>query len=152
MTAIVGGQVIEPGADVPPQSVDLLIRGDEIVASGPNLRLPRGTHIVDARGKFIIPGLWDAHSHFNALTEVTDERNLGYGILFVRDMGGYQDKLLSLRASIRSGAHLGPDMFIAGPTLNGQQAGQFQRVVSNADESRTADPVLMINIEQGTFS
>lgn len=136
MTAFVGALVIEPATNGPPRSIDLLIRGDEIIASGSILKLPQGTHIVDARCKFTMPGLWDAHSHFNALTEVTDERDLGYGVLFVRGAGAYLEKLLSLRASAQSGEHLGPDMSVAGPTLNGLQAGQFQRVVSNAKDAR----------------
>ena len=57
-------------------------------------------------------------------------------MLHVRDMGGDMAALLALRDAIRSRARVGPDLFIAGPTLNGQQSAPFHRVVINEEEAR----------------
>src|SRR5687767_4338566 len=43
----------------------VLIDGNRITAVGPtaNTRAPRGAQILNGTGKFLIPGLWDMHSH-----------------------------------------------------------------------------------------
>jgi len=45
------------------QNSDLLIRNGKIAAVGPNLQAPAGARVVDATGKFVLPGIIDAHSH-----------------------------------------------------------------------------------------
>jgi imidazolonepropionase-like amidohydrolase len=45
------------------ENTDLLMRGGKIAAVGKNLAAPAGGRTIDATGKFIIPGIIDAHSH-----------------------------------------------------------------------------------------
>jgi imidazolonepropionase-like amidohydrolase len=45
------------------ESADLLVRNGKIVAVGPNLKAGAGARTIDATGKFIMPGIIDAHSH-----------------------------------------------------------------------------------------
>ena len=54
-----GAAAVEPGATI-------VISGDRIqlASSGITLELPQGAKIIDARGKWVIPGLVDAHVHF----------------------------------------------------------------------------------------
>ena len=67
--AIVGGTVIHPQRDaaraIAPNSV-ILIADGRISAVGPadSVAIPAGATVVDARGKWIVPGLIDAHVHF----------------------------------------------------------------------------------------
>ena len=42
---------------------DVLIRDGKIVAVGPGLATPSGARVIDATGKFVMPGIIDAHSH-----------------------------------------------------------------------------------------
>ena len=42
---------------------DVLIRDGEIVAVGQNLDVPEGARVIDATGRFVMPGIIDAHSH-----------------------------------------------------------------------------------------
>src|SRR5437764_3622659 len=44
-------------------ATDVLIRDGKIVAIGQNLKAPEGARVVDATGKFVSPGIIDAHSH-----------------------------------------------------------------------------------------
>ena len=46
-----------------PESFAVLIDGEKIVAVGLNIEIPDGTQILDVTGKWITPGLIDAHSH-----------------------------------------------------------------------------------------
>jgi imidazolonepropionase-like amidohydrolase len=45
------------------QNTDLLMRGGKIAAVGTNLAAPAGARTIDATGKFVMPGIIDAHSH-----------------------------------------------------------------------------------------
>jgi imidazolonepropionase-like amidohydrolase len=45
------------------QNTDVLIRGGKIAAVGQNLKAPDGARVVDATGRFVLPGIIDAHSH-----------------------------------------------------------------------------------------
>jgi imidazolonepropionase-like amidohydrolase len=63
-TAFEGAHII-PIAGPEIHDGTLLIQGGVILAVGPRgtLTLPAGTEVVDARGKVIMPGLVDTHSH-----------------------------------------------------------------------------------------
>jgi len=45
------------------QNTDVLIRDGKISAVGQNLKAPEGARVIDATGKFVLPGIIDAHSH-----------------------------------------------------------------------------------------
>lgn len=73
--AIRGGTIIPmTGAQIPNGTV--VFRGGKIVAVGANVSVPAGAEIVDARGKFVMPGVVDAISHIGIdntdLNEPTD--------------------------------------------------------------------------------
>jgi imidazolonepropionase-like amidohydrolase len=53
-----------PGADI-------LILGGTIKEIGENIEAPKGVRIVDAAGKYAVPGLFDSHTHIG-LTEVNE--------------------------------------------------------------------------------
>ena len=66
-TALVGGTVI-PGTGEPPLSgAVVVVEGDRIVCVGSpdECEIPPGAEVVDASGRFITPGLVDAHVHFS---------------------------------------------------------------------------------------
>jgi imidazolonepropionase-like amidohydrolase len=44
-------------------NADVLIRNGKIAAVGPGLRAATGARVIDATGKFVLPGIVDAHSH-----------------------------------------------------------------------------------------
>ena len=45
------------------QNTDVLIRNGKIATIGQNLSAPTGARVIDATGKFVLPGIIDAHSH-----------------------------------------------------------------------------------------
>jgi imidazolonepropionase-like amidohydrolase len=45
------------------QNADLFIRRGKIAAIGRNLKIPTGAKVIDGTGKFVMPGVIDAHSH-----------------------------------------------------------------------------------------
>jgi imidazolonepropionase-like amidohydrolase len=105
----------------------VIVVGRTIVELGKtsSVKVPNDAQVVEARGKYLIPGLWDMHVHeiFGAwLPE--DEKIIpalfvANGITGVRDMGGDLEPLKKWRARAASGDLLAPRMVIAGPMLDG---------------------------------
>ncbi len=80
----------EREARIPDRTV--LIEGDRIVAVGPanGALVPEGAYRIDGRGKFVLPGFWDMHVHFNrdeeTLLRVVAPLMIAHGITSVRDL------------------------------------------------------------------
>ena len=64
--AIVGATLINPGSAQIVENSIILIEGDRIVSVGsaPNAKVPAGAKVVDAKGRWIVPGYIDTHVHF----------------------------------------------------------------------------------------
>jgi imidazolonepropionase-like amidohydrolase len=56
------------------QNADILIRNGKIAQVGQNLAAPAGAAVVDATGKYVMPGIIDPHSH--AMSDATNEGSL----------------------------------------------------------------------------
>ena len=139
--AIVNGIIVDPSRADPQIDATVLIKDDRIVAMGASVKIPTDARVIDARDKYVLPGLWDMHAHLAALAPigVAPEHYVAYGVLGVRDMGGYLDQLTQLKADIAAGKRIGPDIAMAGPTLNGPpQPAPFHRIVATAAEARAA--------------
>lgn len=137
--ALVGGAVLDPGGDAPPNAATILINNGRIVSVGDGIRIPAGYRTVDLTGKIIVPGLWDMHAHLAAPGPIGTKPHdyVSHGVLAVRDMGGHVDELLAYRSSLDAGA-VGPELVMAGATLNGEAFGDWHIAVATAREGRAA--------------
>jgi imidazolonepropionase-like amidohydrolase len=102
------------------------IAGTRIVEVAPAVssRIPEATRVVDATGKFLIPGLWDMHTHFFSgaapgCPEVTFPLTVAHGVTGAREVGAHLDFLLAWRAEVESGRITGPRFFGTGPLIDG---------------------------------
>ena len=77
--------VIDLVSPKPLKNVSVAVSGGRIVAIGKNIRVPPGAQIIDARGKFLIPGLWDMHMHLG-LPDAFFPMLVANGITGVREM------------------------------------------------------------------
>jgi imidazolonepropionase-like amidohydrolase len=104
---------------------------------------PAGAHVVDGRGMFVIPGLWDMHAHTEASGEAWLPLYVANGVTGIRDMGSALDYILRMRAATASGDVLGPRIFAAGPILDDAPGDwPFRMRVKTADEGRSAVQLL----------
>ncbi len=126
----------------------VVMENGHITAAGPSVRVkpPKDARVIDAHGKFLIPGFWDMHVHIAGLNadpawskQVLLPLLLANGITGVRDMGGDLDVLLAWKREVESGALLGPHIIAAGPFLvgSGKKTAE-QYPVANAEEARAA--------------
>lgn len=132
--------IIDPSSASPVTRGSVLVQGDRIIAVGPSLRRPPGAAVIDAGGKYLIPGLWDMHAHLAALTPIAraPEQYVSYGVLGLRDMGSFPDSVFPLRERIRAGERVGPELVLAGPTLNSEKPADFHRLVTTDADARAA--------------
>jgi len=81
-------------------------------------KAPRAAKVVDAAGKFLIPGLWDMHVHIEPAPRIFTRLYLANGITGIRDMRMELDALLKLRAEIARGEIFAPRLVAPGPALD----------------------------------
>lgn len=108
----------------PRADLSVLVEGDRIVAVGPasEVEAPAGARIVEGAGGTLIPGLWDAHVHFDYEPEVARAMLplfIANGITAVRDTGGHVDRVLPWRGLSSSADVPAPRVFVAGPLVDG---------------------------------
>ncbi len=96
----------------------VLIAGDRIVGVG-RLPVPRGTTVIDATGKYVVPGLVDMHVHSLGDEHVSPPLYLATGVTTVREMAGVDPALYDWRDRIEAGTLLGPRMVVASRIIDG---------------------------------
>jgi imidazolonepropionase-like amidohydrolase len=72
----------------------------------------KGYSVIDGSGKFLIPGLWDMHAHYEQVE--WGPVYLAAGITTVRDCGNEFDFITSVRDALDKGQGIGPRILIAG--------------------------------------
>jgi hypothetical protein len=77
-----------------------------------------GTHVVDGRGKYLLPGLADMHVHLTTADELP--MFVGNGVLTVRDLNG-SPMTLGWREAAAAGALTAPRIFVSGPIIAGAE-------------------------------
>ena len=106
----------------------VIIEKNRIIAVGSRkeTRYPRNAPtILNGRGAFLIPGLWDMHVHlvfgdwFPRADEISLPLFVANGVTGVRDMGSDLQTVQSWRNEIEAGRLLGPRIMTSGPMLDG---------------------------------
>jgi len=97
------------------------------VLASSNADLKSG-QVIDAHGEYLIPGLWDMHTHVYFDSTADDGTDLvlplflANGITGVRDMGSALDPVLHARDEIAAHRLFGPRMIVSGPMLDGPKS------------------------------
>ncbi|HTW59792.1 MAG TPA: amidohydrolase family protein [Terriglobales bacterium] len=112
--AVVGGTLIDGTGAAPVPDAAVVIHNGRIVAAGPRakIQIPKHANVVDAHGKFILPGLWDMHAHFEQVE--WGPIYLAAGVTTVRDCGNEFEFITAVRDAIAQGRGLGPRILAAG--------------------------------------
>jgi Amidohydrolase family len=118
-----GANVVDAASGSIVANTHVLVSNDRIVAvERRKPKLPQGTVVVEAKGKFIMPGLYDMHAHFPNVDgepfPVDDYLllNLSRGITSLRIMRG-APVVLEWKRKIQSEEVIGPSLFVGSPAL-----------------------------------
>lgn len=121
--AITHATVIDVATGALSRAQTIVIRGNRIrnVTSDAKANVPPGARVVDATGKFVIPGLWDMHVHATGpgIDRLFLPLLAANGITGVREMWGRFAWYDSARAMIARGTIVGPRIVGAGHILDG---------------------------------
>jgi imidazolonepropionase-like amidohydrolase len=121
--AIVGGTLIDVRNGEQTQDSVVLVREERITQVGVlgKVEIPSDARIVDAHGKWILPGLMDMHAHVSE--DDSDllplELYLLNGVTTIRDPGGYVSISRLEKIDLDSGKRIGPRLFFCGNILDG---------------------------------
>lgn len=107
------------------ENQDVVVRDGRIIALGATGEVAYGSAatVIDARGKFLMPGLAEMHAHVPPVDDLEPMKEvltlfLSNGITTIRGMLGHP-RHLELREKINSGEILGPHFYTTGPSFNG---------------------------------
>lgn len=126
----------------------VIVTGNQISAIGKTgkVRVPKNSQIIDATGKFMIPGLWDMHVHALRRERVSYFFPLfiANGVTGIRDMGTTEDgfaSLAGLRKEIADGTLLGPRIIAAGRILDGAKPAVPENSIPFSSETEARHAV-----------
>ncbi len=112
--AFVGATLIDGTGKPPIPNATVVTSGGKIVAAGPSasVQIPPDAQRINVSGKYMIPGLWDMHAHYEQVE--WGPIYLAAGVTTVRDVGNEYDFITQVRDAVNSGKALGPHMLLAG--------------------------------------
>jgi len=125
---IVGATVIDVASGTLAPDCAVAVRGGDIVAVVPAAKASAyaAGRVVEAHGRFVMPGLWDNHVHFGGGPALIEENKallplyVAHGITTVRDASGdLPQEVLAWRGEVASGKLMGPTIYSSGPKLEG---------------------------------
>ncbi len=140
--AIVGATVIDGNGGPPLENATVLVTGSRITAVGPRatMRIPAGAKVLDAVGRFLVPGFIDLNNHITGRGFHEDlfplvlfgvpnpilthgyaveaaQMALKSGVTTIRDTYGPLPPLLEIRDLIAKGTIIGPRLMVAGDII-----------------------------------
>lgn len=159
--AITGATLIDGTGGPPIESAVVTVEDGRITGVGRRgeLAIPPGSRVIDATGRYLLPGFIDAHAHValgpvsvasedgavSMAMEVDPEVSrrslralLAHGITTIRDPGGPAEVLVRLREQVESGGLVGPEMRVAGEVIDQAPFPGLTEVARSAEEVRAA--------------
>jgi hypothetical protein len=146
---------VQQGRRLPAQRVVIVGNRISAMGDGSTVRVPAGAQVVDARGKYLIPGLWDLHTHGNdepPLVEAIYQLDVANGVTGIRDAGWEVplDTQRQWRREILAGTRVGPPrQILSGLMLEGpipdcasqraQEGENLKCVIDSADARHVVD-------------
>ena len=99
-------------AEIRPNST-VVITGNKIsdVGRDGQVKIPKNAEVIDAKGKTLLPGLWDMHVHLQPGDGLL---HIAGGVTSVRDMANDTDFLMAARERFDAGSEIGPRVLMAG--------------------------------------
>jgi len=127
---------------LPDQTV--VVKNGRITAIGTekNTKFSKQAIIIDAKGKYLMPGLAEMHAHVPPIDDIEPMKEVlllfaSRGVTTIRGMLGHK-RHLELRSKIQSGEITGPRFFTSGPSFNGQSVTSTARGEEMVREQKTA--------------
>lgn len=91
----------------------VVVEGNRIkaVGTGDKITVPKNAETIDAKGKTLMPGLWDMHIHISPGEGLM---HIAAGVTTVRDLANDTEQLLALKQKIEANEEIGPRILMSG--------------------------------------
>ncbi len=112
----------------------VIVRDGRIVSVSAKPKYAADAKVIDAKGKYLLPGLAEMHGHvppMNAPNNQTEDVLFLYvanGITTVRGMLGHPGQL-ELRQKANTSQIVSPTLYLAGPSFNGNSVSSTQEAI-----------------------
>ncbi|HYE54325.1 MAG TPA: amidohydrolase family protein [Chitinophagaceae bacterium] len=122
----------------------VVVKDGRIIAIGDakKIRHSNNAILIDAQGKYLIPGLAEMHAHVPPIDDIEPMKEVlllfaARGVTTIRGMLGHK-RHLELRSKIQSGEITGPRFYTSGPSFNGQSVTSAQKGAEMVREQKAA--------------
>ncbi len=121
---IQGGTLIDGNGGAPIANSVIVIQGNQITAAGPaaQVQVPAGAQVVNAAGKFIVPGLWDCQQNYSWFYS---EPQLNQGVTSGCDIGNGDEWSIAHRDAVNRGKIRGARTWIGIAHLGGADPAEL---------------------------
>jgi len=154
-----GARIITMNKDNVIENGDILIIDNRIKNVGitGSFTVSKGTQIIDIKGKTVIPGLVDTHSHLRVYSGIHKKQvwsyaaNLAYGVTTSRDPQTGTTDVLTYFDLVKTGEMVGPRAYSTGPGLGSwayylKSFKQTQRALKKYSEYYNTNTIKMYNV------
>ncbi len=137
-----GGTLIDGTGRAAVQNANIFIDGDRIsriwTGDPTSQDIPTDTEVIDARGKFIVPGLIDSHVHYRGYM---GELFLAHGVTAVSDLGDPLAWLTAVKKGLNEGKIRGPRFYFCGSAnVVGDGPGETVPAIRSREVARLRRP------------
>lgn len=133
--ALVGATLIDGTGGPPLADAAIVIRRGKVESVGSHaaFQLPKRTSEVDLSGRWVIPGLIDAHAHVSQAASWAPSRYLAWGVTTVRDVHGPLSTAVAVRRRANREQSLSPRIYTAGSMIDGLPTTYPDAIGANAE-------------------
>lgn len=116
--------LIDMRSPAPQPNVTVVVSGNRISEISKNVVIPKDAQIIEASDKFLIPGLWDMHSHSLDFWKWASLLNIANGVTGIRDPATMMSlsEALKIKESVERGETIAPRFVTAGALIDGKPA------------------------------
>ncbi len=125
---------VESGSLLPDQTVVSCKETITKIGKSKSVLIPQGSLIINGRGKYLIPGLWDSHVHLSYIGASTLPVLVANGITGVRDLGSILSEVHGWQERIRKGSLVGPRIKAAGYNIESAEWMNAANQIINSSE------------------
>ncbi|NLL51958.1 MAG: amidohydrolase family protein [Peptococcaceae bacterium] len=144
----------------PQEGITVVVQGKTIVQVGRDISIPEDAQVIDLKGKPLLPGFSDAHTHLGGSDSLdrpglsgrfasydyaqNREAALEWGVTAVRSAGDFTPEILEFRDEVNEGKIRSPRILACGRFIQAQN-GHPGCTVFSADQNILDNAMVLVN-------